>query len=525
MSPPAAPSIVESVTDSHRFVAPARLIAALTMFSRLLGMVREMVYAYFFGTGPMLSAFRVAWQIPNLFRRLFGEGALSAAFVPIFTDCLHHRGETEARRTAGTLLCLLGLVLAAIVVVAELGIGIAHWIHPSLTLQLTGAVLPYAPLICMTALVGAMLNVLNRFAAPAFAPALLNIVIIAGALVGGLVLGMSVRPLLFLIAILILVGGMLQLATLLVSLRRTGFRLIIATNWRDPEIRRVVTVMVPMVLGMSAVQINTLADSLIALLLVPDGRGPAVLGYAQILYQLPLGVLGVALATAIFPLLSARATAGDLAGVARVAGQGIRMSLFIGVPSAVGLCLISGPLIRAFFERGEFAAGDSVRAARSLVFYGAAVWAFFLQQMLVRAFYAVKESRTPARVAVVMVVVNVGLNLALVFPLGESGVALATAICAVLQVTWLAWLLRGRLPELPARWLWEGAWRIVLATAALVVAVYLPAVAVGSERWAAFSPIVRVVAMVVTGATAYAAVAWGLRLQEFRELLRFGPKR
>ena len=525
LSRAAARPIVGGVSDAHRFVAPARLIAALTLLSRVLGLGREMVYAYFFGTGPVLSAFRIAWQIPNLFRRLFGEGALSAAFIPALTDCRHHRGEAEARRLAGAVLAALLVVLSAVVIAAEIGIALAHWARPSLTLRLTAFMLPYMPLICATALVGAMLNVLHRFAAPAFAPVLLNVFIITAALFAGGVIGLEGRPLLYVICGTALAGGIAQLLLVAVSLRRTGFQPAFDVVWRHPEIRKITTVMAPMILGMSAVQINTLADSVIALFFVPDGRGPAVLGFAQVLYQLPLGVLGVALATAIFPLLSARASAGDLPGMTRAFEQGVRMSLFVGVPSAIGLCLIAQPLIRLLFERGEFEVDDAVRAARSLVFYGAAVWAYFLQQILVRTFYAMKNSRTPARIAATMVLVNLTLNLMLVFPLGESGVALATAVSAVVQVVWLAWTLHGRLASVRGRWLLTGIARIVPAAVVLAAAVRLPAVLLGADGWSMLRPGVQVAVSVALGVIAYAAAAWALRVDELRELLRFRPRR
>ncbi|MCK4658369.1 MAG: murein biosynthesis integral membrane protein MurJ [Phycisphaerae bacterium] len=509
------------MSDPNRFVAPARLIAALTLLSRLLGVGREMVYAYFFGTGPVLSAFRIAWQVPNLFRRLFGEGALSAAFIPVLTDCLHHRGQVEARRLAGAVMALLTVLLVLLVIVAEFGLAVAHWAYPSLTLRLTGLMLPYMPLICLTALVGAMLNVLHRFAAPAFAPVLLNVCIITAALLCGCGLGLQGRSLLYVICGTVLAGGVAQLLIVSVSLRRAGFWPTFGLIWHHPEVRRVAVVMAPMVVGMSAIQINTLADSMIALFFVPDGRGPAVLGYAHFFYQLPLGVFGVALGTAIFPLLSARASAGDVAGLTRAYEQGIRMSLFVGVPAACGLCIIAEPLIRAFFERGEFHAGDAARAASSLVFYGIAVWAYFLQQILVRTFYAMKDSRTPVRVAVTMVLFNLTLNLVLVFLLAEAGVALATALSATMQVGWLMHKLHGQLPTVRRRWLVDGAGRIVLGSIVLVVTVRLLLLFVSPGGWLTLPPWLQVAASVTIGVGAYAAAARVLRLDEFNELLRF----
>jgi putative peptidoglycan lipid II flippase len=509
------------VSDAHRFVAPARLIAALTMLSRVLGLVREMLYAFFFGSAPALSSFTIAWQIPNLSRRLFGEGALSAAFIPLLTDSLQARGREEAQRLAGTVYVMLAVSLSVVVVLVELGILAVDSVRPSLTLRFTAVLIPYMPLICVTAVIGGTLNVLNRFASPAFAPVLLNVFTIAAAAVGGWLFGLRGVTLLYVVCGTHLAGGVAQLALVSADLRRAGFRPRLGLEWRDPAVRQIAVLMAPMVLGMSAVQLNTLADSLIALFFVPDGRGPAVLRYAHVLYQLPLGVLGVALATAIFPLLSANASKGDRAGLTRVVEQGIRMSLFVGVPSAVGLCLVAGPLVRALFERGAFVGDDAARATRALIFYGAAVWAYFVQQILVRSLYALKDSRSPARVAVYMVMVNLVLNLALVLPLREAGVALATAISAAVQSVWLFARLRQHLPELRVRWLARGIGRIALATIVLAVAVCGPMLAVGAERWRAVPPVVQLLLCVALGIAGYTVGAKVLGIGELRELTRW----
>jgi putative peptidoglycan lipid II flippase len=515
------------VSKNRKFVGPARLIAVLTLLSRILGLVREMAYAYFLGAGPALSAFRVAYQVPNLFRRLFGEGALSAAFIPAFSDSLQQHGEVEARRLAGAVLTLVTAVLAALTIGIEIGIGVAQHVRdaPGLTLRLTAIMLPYMPLVCLTAFLSAALNVRQRFAAPALAPVLVNAFMLAGICGAGWVGGLTDRRLLDVVCIVVLVGGCAQLLMVSVNLHRAGFAPILNTQWRRPDLRRMMFQMLPMILGMSALQINTLVDSLIALWFVPDGRGPAILGYAQFLYQFPLGVLGVALATAIFPLLSARAAAGDLRGVARACGQGIRMGLFIGVPSAIGLALIAEPVIRVFFQRGEFRPEDTARAARSLIFYSGAMWAYFLQQIQVRTFYALKDTRTPVRVAVSMVLFNTALNLILVFPLGESGVALATAICAAVQSLWLASKLRARLPDLRTGWIWVGIGRITIAGLVLAGAVCLPAMLAGHTRWAALAPSLQVGVCLAVGVVAYAAAARALRLGELRELLRLRSSR
>lgn len=513
------------MSDPHRFVAPARLIAGLTLFSRLLGLVREMLYAYFFGASPAMSSFTIAWQIPNLSRRLLGEGALSAAFVPVLTDRLHQNGEVAARRLAGAVLALLATLVVILLVLAEIGIGLAHWTRASLALRLTATLLPYMPLICLTAVISAALNVLNRFAVPAFAPVLLNVVVIAGAACGGWLMGLPEGALLYVVCGALLTGGVAQLILVSASLWRTGLRPQLNLAWRDPDVRRIAVMMTPMVLGMSAVQVNALADTLIAFLFVPDGQGAAVLRYAHVLYQLPLGVVGVALATAIFPLLAARASAGDMAGFTRACEQGLRMCMFVGLPAAVGLCLIANPLIRTFFEAGKFGEKDAVRVAWALLFYASGVWAYITQHVLVRMLYALQDSRTPARIAVTMVFANLALNLILVFPLEERGVALATAITSCVQVLWLLQALRGRLPTLHSRWILSGCTRMLLASIALALGTLLPRMIVGSDYWAALRPGLQLAVSVTAGMLAYALGARALRLDELRQLFDFRVRR
>lgn len=502
-------------------MAPARLIAALTLLSRILGVVRETVYGYFFGVAAPLSAFRIAFQIPNLARRLFGEGALSAAFIPVFSDCLHQRGREEARRLAGAVLTLLAAGLFGLTALGEIGLGAAHFFHPALSLRLTALMLPYMPLICMVAFLGGLLNVLSRFGVPAFTPVLFNLFLIAGTVLAGWFREGDAAGILYLVSGVVLVGGIAQFGLQAWALRRADFWPRLNLGWRDPEVRRIVRVMGPMVLGMSAVQINTLADSLIAWFCIPGGRGPAVLGYAQYLYQLPLGVFATALGTAIFPLLSARAAAGDTPGVTRATEQGLRMCLFIAIPASVGLCLIGRPLVSALFEWGEFNAEATRRVAWTLFFYATGVWAYSATQILVRALYALKDHRSPVRVATIMVGINLATNLVLVLLMDEAGIALGTASCAAVQALWLARKLHARLPEVRWGWVSSGAARMTLASAAMAGAVWLTQQAFGAERWTGLRPSIQVALSIAAATAAYAGAVWALRVEELAEVLRF----
>ncbi len=506
-----------------RLFAHVRLIAALTMGSRVLGLVREFCYSHFFGTSELLSAFRIAFMVPNLTRRLFGEGAMSAALIPTLTDSIQSEGEESSRRFVGAVLTMLVVGLILIVIAAEAVVlaGRALWDDP--VWELTAIMLPYMALICTVAVVSGILNVRHHFAAPAAAPILLNLTIIGGVVGGALVAGLQGMKLVYVACGSVLLGGVAQLAVTGIALWKVSFFPIFSGAWRDPRIRKVFVMMGPMMLGLSAVQVNSLADHLIAYLFVAEEGervGPAVLGYAQHLYQLPLGVLGISLATAVFPLLSRKAAEGDTAGLARTTEQGLRLALFMALPAAVGLIFVAQPLVAVIFQHGRFDASGTERVAGTLIFYSLGLPAYFAQHIVVRAFYAMKNSVVPARVAVSMVAVNLAMNFALVFHLEERGLALATATCAVIQVVWLSAKLRGAVPQISWRNVATGAGGSMLATAfmAAVLTGVVFLLAGRADRW------VTLVVVVAAGVAAYVAAARLLRIEELGIALRASRK-
>lgn len=505
--------------DEHRVVASTRLIAGLTLLSRVLGLARECIYGAYFGTGPLLSAFRIAFMVPNLARRLFGEGALSAAFIPIFTRALKDPDENHARRLAGGVLTLLVSILVAIVIVAEGALLLAHAMHPSLTLKLTITMLPFLAMICVAAFLGGTLNALHRFAAPAATPIILNVFIIAAISAGAYGAGWSGSALIQLTCVAVLAAGICQMALLLLSLRRTGFRIAINRDWSHPDISEIKKFMIPMMVGLSTVQLNTLLDMLIALFLIPDGRGPAVLGYAHFLYQLPLGVFGIAIATATFPVMAARAADDDTTGLTRTLEQAARLSFFVALPASVGIILIAQPLVVSLFQRGLFDAGGAERVSRALIFYALGLCAYSMQHILVRAFYSLKDAKTPVRIAAFVVGINLILNLALVGPLREAGVALATAVSAAIQVCLLIRALRHRLTPIESRTLRSCAIKTSLSTAAMGGCVWLivgEASPLGTSHWPAFA---QVVVSVTLGCGVFVVAARLLGASELTDLL------
>ncbi len=505
-------------SDHTRFVGPARLIALLTAVSRVLGLFREVAFGYFFGIEPLFSSYRVAFMLPNLGRRLFGEGAMASSFVPVFTEVVELHGRDRARLLAGNAFTLLGVGLCALALAVMIGVGIAYWHRPSPTLEMILIMMPYMVLICLAGFAGGMLNALDRFAVPAAAPVLLNVVLIGVMVIGGVWGGMDSRPLLYVVAVGVLGAGLLQLGSQVVEMHRAGCMPRLHFAWRDPDLRRILAMMGPMVIGLSAVQLNVLVDNLVALFFVPHGRGPAVLGYAHMLYQLPQGVFGIALATAIFPLFSRKAAQQDHTGLARAFESGLRVNMFVAVPASVGLILLADPIVSVVYEHrgGQFGPDATRLVSRTLLCYSLGLWAYSVQPTLARAFYALQDARTPVRVGVAGMAFNLVLSVALVFPLAEGGIALATAIASAGQVVWMAHAFRKRLPEVSWRGVADGLARTAGAAAALGVFLWClqrPGV-LGRA-----SDLLLLAVAVPGGVLVFVLAAFALRCQETSELL------
>jgi len=444
-----------------------RQIASLTAVSRVFGMVRDIAYSHFFGANQLLDAWVVAFKIPNLSRRLFGEGAASASFIPVYSEALY-KDRKQAAKLANTVVTVLFMVLAALVLVGEAGIWLyykffARTSETELILSLSSIMLPYMLFVCMVAMLAGVLNVHRHFASPAAAPIVLNIFIIGTVLLSGWTFGLQAREQLFCVAVAVLVAGIVQIAIQIGPLRRSGVSIRPAWQVRSEYFKKILLLMGPMILGLTATQINTLADDLIAWwfsgseekgrffeflgaqIEYPMWRGSVShLYYAQRLYQLPLGVLGISLATAIFPVMSSDAAKKDFAALRATISKGIRGTVFVAIPATVGLIMVGKPLISAAFEHGRFTDEDTAMVVGILGFYALGLCGYFAQQILARAFYSIQDSKTPMRSAVIAVFVNVILNLTLIWFMGTKGLAVSTALCSYLQVVILVSLLRRR---------------------------------------------------------------------------------
>lgn len=524
-----------------RWIGGLRIVSLLTLLSRVLGLIRDVLMAAVFGSGPMMDAFSVAFRIPNLARRLFGEGALSTAFLPVFMRDADERGPESAWRLAATVFAGLGALLLVVVLLGEGVLWAAGaWGQTSpdvrLLLFLTAVLLPYLLLICLAAQLSAVHHAREQFARPALLPVLLNLVWIA-TLLGVVPLFESPREKITAVAVGILAGGTLQLAAPLLALFRQGFRL--RTDWRAHRrtVSRLWRALLPVLLGLSITQINTLADSVIAWAFSPSEGGPATmplwgdlaypmpagtasaLYFAQRMYQFPLGVFGVALGTVLFPLFARQAHAGARDDLRRSIGLGMRLVVAIGLPASAGLMLLAAPVTRLLFQHGEFDAVSAARTAELIAVYGSAVWAFCGLLILQRAFFAVGDARTPLKTGLAAVAVNLTLDFTLIWFWGGNGLAAATAVAAVLQVGLTAILLQSRIGRLDWPAFATTTCKTILATGVMSAAC-VALLAVWSES-PGFAPrLLRAGVPLLVSIAVYAAAAKLLRLEEPWLLLR-----
>jgi putative peptidoglycan lipid II flippase len=519
--------------ERNTLISGTRITSLGTLASRILGMVRDMAQASLFGMsqGWVPDAFATAFRIPNTFRRLFGEGALAVSFLPVLAAELE-RSREQAWRLTSVMLALLGVVLTGLVLVIE-GVCYLLWLLMgdlpglSLVLGLTAVMMPYMIFMCLAAQAAAALQALSHFSVPALAPTLLNICWLVAVWFVAPWFAPNREAQAYVVAGAVLVAGALQLGSQLWMLRRLGFRY--AYDWPASRaaVGQVLRTVAPMTLGLAITQINTLMDSLIAWGLTAGHGGPeriAWLGstvrypltqgaatsiyYGERLYEFPLAILGIAVATAIYPLLSRHAARGDYRAIGADLTLGLRLVFFLGVPAAVGLVLMAEPLVRFMFEHGNWHGEDTARAARVIACFAAGVWAYCGVPVIVRGFYAHGDRTTPVRIGALMVLLNVSMDLTLIWPLAEAGLAVSTSICAVIQAgLMIVYFARHKAP-LGWRALAATALRTVAATA-LMAAVCLATLALLGTGGGNVQRALRLLVPAAAGGAAY-LIAYGL---------------
>jgi putative peptidoglycan lipid II flippase len=436
-------------SSPNQLAKSAGLISLATMLSRVFGLVREQLIAHLYSR-TATDAFYVAFRIPNLLRDLFAEGAMSSAFVPTFTDYLQKKGREEAWKMASTVTNLLLILLSLITL---LGIIFSNWLVGrfaghfrsvsgkfELTVLMTQIMFPFLPMVALAAVAMGVLNSHRRFFIPALAPALFNIGSILTALTlyrwlpaGRLepVLGMAIGT---------LFGGLLQFLIQSPLMLKEGFRYSLGLNLRHPGVRRILILMGPGTLGLAANQINIFVNTWLA---TSQGEGPVSwLNYAFRLMHFPIGIFGVAIATAALPMMSSHVSQGDSEELRRMLSSSLRMVFLLNVPASMGLIFLSHPIISLIYQHGRFKAADTHSTAGALIFYSIGLFAYSAVKLLVPVFYALGRSRVPVIISASAVASNILLNLALIVPLGYRGLALGTSLTSILNFVLLFYWLQ-----------------------------------------------------------------------------------
>ncbi len=541
----AKPDNLTSDRELEHFFSAAKVVAGLTMVSRVLGFVRDMALVPL-GLGAVADVFWTAFGIPHMFRRLFGEGALSAAFLPVFTESAEQNGWARAKKVLANTAGLLALVLTVLVVIIE--VSLAVWLmlgeqgaaglvdKQRLTIQFTMIMLPFTVFICMLALCSSALNAKGHFAYPAAAPILLNIGLICTAVFIAPAISSGDVPQFRVIGVGLVISSIGQLAGAIWLLKRNGILMRWSLRPILPEIRQIAKRMAPTVLPLGMVQLGDQLMRIIALALTRTDAAPwlplepgVVRGQylAGRLYQLPLGVLAISIATVVFPLMSRCSARGDLPGLRDILNRALRLCLFLAIPSGAALILLAKPTIIVGFQRGDFTVGDTAIATGMLQMYCLGMPAYFCSHILLRAFFARKDTRTPMYSAAVAT----GLSLVLVYlgiytPLKSAALGLATSVTAGLNVTWLLWVLHRKVGKLGMSSLLTSTAKTIVATIVMAGAIIGAQLGIEAalEHWlpgaVLLGRIVVLAGAVVTGSATFLVVARLLQCRELGELRR-----
>ena len=526
------------ITAGMSSARPIRLIAGVftvglwTMMSRVLGFARDIMIAAFMGAGPAAEAFLVAFALPNMFRRFFAEGAFNTAFVPLFSKKLEAQEDAVgfAREAfAGLASVLVVLTLLAQLVMPWLVLAMASGFAADERLPLATLMgrfaFPYILFISLAALASGVLNAAGRFAAAAAAPVLLNVILIGALVLAEATLGPEPDvPGLWhgvFLMVAVPIAGVAQLGLVWVAAARAGFRLVPSWPRLSPDMRRLLVIAAPAMLAGGVMQINLLVGRQVASFF--DGA-IVWLGLADRVYQLPLGVVGIAIGVVLLPELSRRLRAADAAGGQDALSRAGELSLALTLPAAVALIIIPGPLVSVMFERGDFAASDSAATALALAIYGAGLPAFVLQKVLQPLYFAREDTRTPFRYALVAMVINAVVAIGLGLTLGFVGAAIGTTVAGWAMV----WLLARGTTRLGPEARFDARFRtrlprIAAASAVMGVVLWILSMglapALGTEGWRYLA----LAALVAAGMASYFAAArtlGALKISEIRSALR-----
>jgi putative peptidoglycan lipid II flippase len=516
---------MSSNSEQDKIARSTGVVSSATFLSRILGLVREQVFAYLFGAGFATDAFIAAFRIPNLLRDLFAEGALSSAFIPVFTDHLTNQGKQKAWELANLVLNLLLITLCVIVI---LGIILSPYIvqliapgfgeevgKQELTTYLSRIMFPFLLLVALAALVMGILNTFRRFGVPALAPTMFNL----GMIAGGLFLSPLFDPPIVGMALGVLLGGFGQLAIQLPTLRKIGFRYRFKINLHHPGVKRILLLMAPATLGLASTQVNIFVNTLIASLL-PQGS-VSYLNYSFRLMQFPIGVFGVAVATVTFPIISAYAAKKEMGQLLSTFSSSFKLVLFLTIPSAVFLAVASQPVISVLFQHGKFNFLDTIASSQALIFYCIGLFAYSSVRLTASTFYSMGDTKTPVKTSVVAVAVNIVLNLILMHPLGFRGLALAASVAAMTNLFLLLLILDKRIGPLDRKDIGNTFIKILSSAALMGIGlwIYLKYFGLNLETAPLPGKILELVIILVFGLISYLVFSYIFRIPELNRVL------
>jgi len=504
------------MTEKGNIARAAGILGSATILSRVMGMVRDMIVSRLFGAGFATDAFFAAFQIPNMLRRFFAEGALTSAFVPIFSETLNRRSEEEARELANTCFSLLTVVMAGVTLAGLLAspviVGLmfpGFHAEPGkfeLTVLLNRVMFPYIFFISLVALCMGILNTVRHFFTPAISTVFLNLSMITAALC---LRGFFTVPVVAL-AVGVLIGGVIQLLLQLPVLWSKGFAIRPRFDFGHPQVRRIALLMVPSVFGVGVYYLNITVSAVLASLL-PQGS-VSYLYYAQRLFEFPQGIFTVSVAQAVLPSMSRQAAEGDMSGMKESLAFGLRLTLFITIPAMAGLMACSTPIFSLIFMGGAFDYAKAVNSAQALFYYSLGLSFVAMTRVLAPAFYALKDTRTPVWTAFCTFLLNLGFSLALMGPLKHGGLALATTISALGNMLMLLWFLRRKIGSFGGRGIMFCGLKSLAAAVPMAVTVHYLC---GRADWSLMGHKTGK-ALMLGGAIAVGAVIYGIAVRLLR---------
>lgn len=514
-----------NTSENSKVAKAAGIVGAATMASRFFGLVRDIVIAAFFGASWMTDAFWIAFRIPNMLRRLLGEGSLTVSFVPVFTEYLEKKSKEEALELAQNaftilsiilvIISILGIVFSPVIITLSAWGFVGNYEQFDLAVFLNRLMFPYIFFIALVALCMGILNSFRHFTAPALSPVMLNIAMIGAAF---LLRDIFAQPITAL-AVGVLIGGVLQLAMQWPVLLKFGIRFKFRLNFRHPGLKQISLLMLPAIFSAGVGTINVLITGMILASMLPSGS-VTYLFYADRIMELPLGIFAIAIGTAALPSFSKHVAAGQMDELKSSISFSLRLMLFLTIPSMLALMALSLPIISVLFQRGAFDARTATLTGQALFCYALGLWAFSVLRVFISSFFALHDSKWPLKAAIVALIVNVVASVALMYPLKHNGIALALSISATVHVLILAFVLRKKIGTYLDRAFYTSVLKIIVSAVVMVAAIGFFDYFMPWDTSAGFKTrLIYLISTIIVGAGVYFVCAYLLKIPEIHNII------